>query len=324
MDKILAQTPTVAIITVTWNSAKEITECLAPLMDLPENWEIWVSDNDSKDNTVQLVKEKFPRAKVLENKENLGFAKGCNVAIEKTNADYVLLLNPDSIVTVKTLIGVLDEAQKAPKLGAMGIKILSEKGEQLTSCFAFPTLKVSAVESLGLYRLKNRKWLENNLFDNFFDHESVKKVDWVAGCFVLTPKRVLDKIGNVPDDYFMFGDDIDLCYKVWQSGHEVVFYPQFSVIHKGSKSVDQLPSNWRIERTMISRYAFSFKYYGWLKTRLSQICDYTGFLVGAWWVRIRKPDSALKDEWKMYRKVVAKSLKMNEKKILDLLNNRLD
>lgn len=324
MDKSLTNSATVAIVTVTWNSQNEIVECLAPLMELPANWEILISDNDSQDQTVQLVREKFSRAKVIENKENFGFAKGCNAAIEQTNADYVLLLNPDSIVKVNTLVDVLIAAQKNSKLGAMGIRILNEDGEKLTSCFPFPTLKVSAVESLGLYRLLSRKWLENNVFDNFFDHESVKKVDWVAGCFVLLPKKVLDKIGNVPDDYFMFGDDIDLCYKIWQNGNEVVYYPQFSVIHKGSKSVSQLPSNWRVERTMISRYAFSFKYYGGIKTRLSQIFDYIGFLVGAWWVGIRKPESPLKDEWKMYRKIVGKSFKMSHQKMLDLLNNRND
>lgn len=324
MEKILTQNSKVAIITVTWNSEKDIADCLAPLMELPENWEIWVSDNDSQDQTVQLVRENFPRAKVIENKENLGFAKGCNVAIEQTNTDYVLLLNPDSIGDAKTLIEVLAEAQKEAKLGAMSIKIFSESGEQLTSCFPFPTLKNSVVDSLGLYRLCSRIWLENNLFDNFFDHESVKKVDWFAGCFILMPKKVLGKIGNIPDDYFMFGDDIDLCYKIWQAGYEVVFYPQFGIKHKGSKSVSQLPSIWRIERTLISKYAFCFKYYGFFKTRLTQICDYLGLLIGAWWVGIRNPDSPIKTEWEMYRKVIGKSIKMNQQQMLDLLNNRLD
>lgn len=323
MQKV-AKTSTVAVVIVTWNSANEIADCLSPLINLPENWEIWVSDNDSQDKTVQIVKEDFPRVKVIENKENLGFAKGCNRAIEKTSADYVLLLNPDTLGETQTFINVLAEAQKEPKLGAMSIKIYSEDGEQLTSCFPFPSLKVSLIESLGLYRLFSHKWLEDNLFDNFFDHESVKKVDWFAGCFMLLPKKVLDKISNVPDDYFMFGDDIDLCYKIWQAGYEVIFYPQFGIKHKGSKSVDQLPSNWRVERTMISRYAFCFKYYGYFKTRLAQICDYLGFFVGAKWVRLRKPDSPLIEEWKIYRKVVGKALQMSHQQMLDLLNNRAD
>jgi GT2 family glycosyltransferase len=324
MEKILSQQPTVAVVIVTWNSEKDIADCLKPLLDLPDNWEVWVSDNDSKDHTVALVQTEFPRVKVLENKENLGFAKGCNRAIEQTKADYVLLLNPDTVGDVETFVGVLELAEKEPKLGALSIKIFNENGEQLTSCFPFPSLFKNAVDNLGLYRLFTRKWLENNLFDNFFDHQSVKRIDWTAGCFILLPRGVVTEIGNLPEDYFVFGEDIDLCYKIWQAGYEVIFYPDFGIVHKGSQSVSQLPSNWRIERTTISKYAFCFKYYGALKGRLIQFSDYFGFLGGAWWLAIRKPDSPLREEWKMYRKVVGKSLKMSYQKMLDLLNNRLD
>jgi hypothetical protein len=324
MRENLSPQPTVAVIIVTWNSEKDIADCLKPLLDLPDNWEVWVSDNDSKDHTVALVQAEFPRVKVLENKENLGFAKGCNRAIEQTEADYVLLLNPDTVGDVETFVGVLELAEKEPKLGALSIKIFNENGEQLTSCFPFPSLFKNAVDNLGLYRFFTRKWLENNLFDNFFDHQSVKRIDWTAGCFILLPRGVVTEIGNLPEDYFVFGEDIDLCYKIWQAGYEVIFYPDFGIVHKGSQSVSQLPSNWRIERTTISKYAFCFKYYGVLKGRLIQLSDYFGYLGGGWWLFFRKPDSPLREEWKMYRKVVGKSLKMSYQKMLDLLNNRLD
>lgn len=323
MKKNVSPKPTVAVVIVTWNSEKDIADCLKPLIDLPDNWEIWVSDNDSKDETVKVVTENFLRVQIIENKENLGFAKGCNQAIEKTNADYILLLNPDSLGETKTFLEVLEAAEKEPKLGALGIRISNENGEQLTSCFPFPSLAKNAVDNLGLHRFLSRKWLENNLFDNFFDHESVKRIDWTAGCFILIPRQVLNKIGNLPEDYFIFGEDIDLCFQIWQAGFEVIFYPQFGIIHKGSQSVGQLPSNWRIERTLISKYAFCFKYYGALKARLIQLSDYFGFLFGAWWLAIRKPDSPLREEWKMYRKVIGKSLKMSRQRMLDLLNNRL-
>jgi GT2 family glycosyltransferase len=324
MKKIVSQGPTVAIVIVTWNSEKDIAECLKPLMKLPNNWEIWVSDNDSKDQTVQLIKDRFQRVKVLENKENLGFAKGCNRAIERTSADYILLLNPDTIGDTKTFSGVLELARKESKLGALSIKVFSENGEQLTSCFPFPTLLKNAVDNLGFHRLLSRKWLENNLFDNYFDHESIKKIDWTAGCFILLPRKTLNQIGNIPEDYFIFGEDIDLCHKIWQVGFEVVFYPNFGIIHKGSQSVGQLPSNWRIERTLISKYAFCFKYYGSIKGRLIQLSDYLGYWGGATWLWLRTPNSPLREEWKMYRKVVGKSLRMSRQKMLDLLNNRLE
>ncbi len=324
MKKPKSQLPSVAIVIVTWNSEKDIAGCLQPLIDLPENWEIWVSDNDSQDKTVSLINHNFPRVKILENKENLGFAKGCNRVIERVTADYILLLNPDTLGEVKSFCGVLEAAVNEPKLGALSIKVFSDKGEQLTSCFPFPSLWKNAVDNLGFHRFFRRKWLENNLFDNYFDHETVKRVDWTAGCFILIPRRVLTEIGNLPEDYFVFGEDIDLCYKIWKAGYEVIFNPNFGIIHKGSQSVSQLPSNWRIERTLVSKYAFCFKYYGGFKGRFIQLSDYLGYLVGSLWLAFRKPDAPQRTEWKVYRKVVGKSLRMSSQKMLDLLNNRLD
>lgn len=311
-----------AIVIVTWNSEKDIRECLDPLMELPENWEIWVSDNDSRDATVDVVRSNYPRVQLVENGDNLGFAKGCNAAIRKTNADYVLLLNPDSIAGPEALLGSVNEIRKDKSIGALGIGVARANGELGESAFPFPSLTVRIVESFGLYRFFSDQWKEDNLQNEFFKHDKVKVVDWLGGAFLLMPKAVLDRIDGVPEDYFMFGEDIDLCYKIREMGLNVVFNPKYTVLHKGNQSTGQLPSTWRIEFTTISQYAFCFKYYGWLKTRLIQLVDLAGLNLSIWRSRGNPEKEAQINEWKLYRDAVKKSLRFDRKGTFAFLNSR--
>ena len=314
-----AQT-TVTIIIVTWNSAREIVDCLRPIMNLPENWEIWISDNDSRDETVNLVKEKFPRVFVLENGENLGFAKGCNRVIERVNSDFILLLNPDTAPETAELIEVLRSAQAVDNLGAYGVKTISPDGSLQPSCFAFPSVTTTALDSLGLYRFFRREWLADVLFDEFFDHQTSKRVDWLAGCFVLVPTQLAREIGGVPEDYFLFGEDIDLCYRLRQAGYDIIFNPVYAIIHRGNQSAGRLGNEWRIERTLLSKYAFCFKYYGLLRTRVIQLCDLCGYFWAGRWLAWRRPGLPLIEEWGIYRRYVTKALRMSRRELFELLN----
>ena len=127
-----------AVSIVTWNSAGEISECLGSLKNLPSNWEIWVVDNQSSDNTVEIIKSDFPDVNLIVNEDNVGFAAANNQVIKQTGTDYVLLLNPDTIAEVGELEKLLEIAEGNSKIGIIGGKLQDETGNVQVICEHFP------------------------------------------------------------------------------------------------------------------------------------------------------------------------------------------
>jgi len=312
----------VAIAIVAWNSAKEIAECLAPLQALPENWEVWVADNDSSDNTVEIIRTQFPKVKIIANEENLGFAEACNQIAAQTASEFVLFLNPDSIADKKNLEKSLDEIVEKAGVGVLGVKLSDENGVLQKSCYKFPTAFNSFVEKLGFYRFLSEAKREEHLLGDFFDHKKSREVDWLYGAFMLTRREAFEKAGGIPEDYFLFAEDLDFCYRIKQAGYKIWFSADAEIVHKGNQSAGQLPSEWRVERTVLSKYAFCFIHFGWFRTRLIQLIDLSGNLTETAIVKARKPDSAFINESKIYRAFIKKALKMNKDEIFRLLHSR--
>lgn len=313
--------PTVTIAIVTWNSEKDIADCLQPLQELPSNWGIWIADNNSADSTVKLVKEKFPGVNVIANKENLGFAEACNQIAAQSESDYILFLNPDAVAAKEELEKSLDEIVKNPKIGVLGVKMTFEDGEVQSTCNIFPTLSSSIIDNLGLYRFISDSKKEKLLGD-FFDYNNSSEVEWVYGGFMLSPRSAFEKIGGMPEDYFLFAEDMDYCYQINQAGYQIWFYADAQIIHKGNRSAGQLPSHWRIERTLLSNYAFCFKNFGNLKTRLIQLVELKGNLLEYLNVKFRTTNANLLNESKIYRKFIVKSLKISRAETFRILHQR--
>src|SRR5687767_6657826 len=116
----MTEKKSLTISIVTWNSENEIADCLKALEAAPADWEVWVADNFSADNTVKIIRENFPLVKIIENKENLGFAAGNNQIFGQTKTDYVLLLNPDTIVSVEAIEAAIEEIEKHLEVGVLG------------------------------------------------------------------------------------------------------------------------------------------------------------------------------------------------------------
>ena len=311
-----------AIAIVTWNSAREIAECLAPLENLPANWQVWVADNASSDETVRIIEERFPFVNVIANKDNRGFAEACNQIGAATDTDFVLYLNPDSIAAPVELEKALDEIIASPEIGVLGVKITDEAGVLHKTCFKYPTLSESFIEKLNFYRFLTEKKKREFLIGAYFDHQSSRETDWLVGAFMLSRREAIDKVGGIPEDYFLFTEDIDFCYRVKQAGYKIWFSANAEIIHKGNQSAGQLPSEWRIERTILSKYAFCFIHFGWLRTRLIQMIDLTGYHLNSVIVRLRNPEAPFIVEAKIYRGFIRKALKMSRAETFTLLHER--
>ncbi len=305
---------------VTWNSEDEIADCLKAFDAAPSNWEIWVVDNFSSDKTIEIIKENFPRIKIIENKENLGFAAGNNQILRQTETDFVLLLNPDTIVSVETIEAAIEEIEKHPKVGVLGIQALGNDSKIQETCFNFPTFFPNLVNSVGLYRFFSDEWKEKNLSNEFFHHRSERKTDWLMGAFMLVRREVIEKVGGLPEDYFMFTEEMDWCYRIWQAGFEILFSPKVAFIHKFNKSAGQRSSDWRIEKTTFGKYLFCRTHYGNFRTKLIQLTDLVGLTLNIW--RFSGSQKTENIERKTYRKVIWKSLFLNKAGLKEVLQKR--
>lgn len=265
-----------AIIIVTWNSANEIAACLDSLKSAQVQHEIWVVDNNSSDDTVNIVSSQFPDVRLVSNTENVGFAKANNQAIAQTTSDYVLILNPDTLVIEGTVERALEEIEARPQVGLLGVKTLNADRSLQASCFRFPTLRMNVAEQFNLHYLFPLKARGRIFLSTFWDHSTSRSVDWVLGAFMLVKRSAIEKAGNLPEQYYMYGEDLDWCYQICKAGYQVWFASEASLVHYGNKSGEQLSLTWGIQKRTESKYMFCRAAYGVVNAKLIELTDLVG------------------------------------------------
>lgn len=213
-----------SVVIVNYNGMKYLKGCFDSLYDKLSgiNFEIIVLDNMSADGSCEYIKQNYPEVRLIESKENLGFGRGNNAAAAVAAGEYLLLINNDTIVQ-DHLLPALDFVKQNTTVGALGIRMLDGNGNYLISAANFPN-------PFNMVRLKNMflmgpEFKSGNFTKPYYD------VDWLGGSFLLMPKKVYDEVGGFDRDYFMYGEDVDLCKKVADAGYRRVFMPGLSYIH---------------------------------------------------------------------------------------------
>lgn len=209
--------------------------------------EVFVVDNNSVDGSVALIKEKFPQVQLIANRQNTGFAVANNQAIRLAKGKYVLLLNPDTVVQEDTFSKTIAFMESHPDAGALGIKMLDGKGNFLPeSKRGLPTPSVAFYKIFGLARLfpNSKKFGQYHL--TFLDKNKNHKVDVLSGAFMLLRKETLDKIGLLDETFFMYGEDIDLSYRVTQGGYSNYYFAESNIIHYKGESTKKSSVNYVI------------------------------------------------------------------------------
>lgn len=199
--------------------------------------EVFVVDNNSYDDSVALIKEKFAWVKLIENKENTGFAKANNQALRIAEGEYMLLLNPDTVLKEDTLIKTLNFMDAIPKAGGLGVKMIDGAGNFLPeSKRGLPTPYVAFCKIAGLSRLfpKSKKFNQYHL--GYLNKNEVHEIDVLSGAFMLMRKKVLDKIGYLDERFFMYGEDVDLSYRIQLAGFKNYYFPNTTIIHYKGES----------------------------------------------------------------------------------------
>ncbi|MCQ2285432.1 MAG: glycosyltransferase family 2 protein [Bacteroidales bacterium] len=228
-----------SIVIVNYNVEFFLEQCLLSVEKAIRNIsaEVFVVDNNSTDGSLQMLARKFPWVKVMANKENVGFARANNQAIKVAQGEYVLLLNPDTVVQEDTFEKSLLFMDEHPDGGGLGVKMVNGKGDFLPeSKRGLPVPSVAFYKIFGLSKFfpKSKKFGTYHL--TYLDNDQVHSVEVLSGAFMLMRKTVLDDIGGLDEDYFMYGEDIDLSYMILQKGFKNYYFPHTQIIHYKGES----------------------------------------------------------------------------------------
>ena len=245
-----------SIVIVSYNVSSYLQQCLDSVMTALEGieGEVFVVDNASSDDSVAMVRSRYPQVRLIESGENLGFSRANNVAIRQASGEYVLLLNPDTEVAEDTLRGVLAFMDAHPKAGGAGVKMHNTDGTLAPeSRRALPTPWVSCLKMLGFtkrYYMSNLPWDEPG------------QIEVISGAFCMLRHAALDEIGLLDETFFMYGEDIDLSYRLTKAGWENWYLP-FSIVHHKGKSTQK--SDYRYVHIFYQAMLIFFrKHYGHL------------------------------------------------------------
>lgn len=227
------------IIIVNYNVRHFLEQCLHSVLKSLESLkgEIIVVDNNSVDGSCQLLREKFPDIALIENKKNLGFSKANNQGIRIAKGKYILLLNPDTIVQEDTFRKCFDFMESHPDAGSLGVKMIDGKGNFLPeSKRSLPTPKVSFFKIFGLAALFPKSKVFGKYHLGYLDKNKIHKIEILPGAFMFIRKSVLDELGILDESFFMYGEDIDISYRIKLAGYENYYFPETTIIHYKGES----------------------------------------------------------------------------------------
>lgn len=237
-----------SVIIVSYNVEHFLAQCLISVERAIANFsdqtpstasqiDVFVVDNISVDGTCDMVKERFPWVTLIENSENVGFSKANNQAIHISNAEYVLLLNPDTVIQEDTFTKCISFADENPKLGGMGVPMFDGSGTYLPeSKRGIPTPWASLCRISGLFRLAPKSKNLNNYYAGHLSADENHKIDVLSGAFMWMRKSALDEVGVLDEDFFMYGEDIDLSWRIVKGGWENHYFTGTRIIHYKGES----------------------------------------------------------------------------------------
>lgn len=264
LSKRRRERPAVSVVITVWNAKKYVLECLESLREHCQGVydEVIVVDNASTDGTPELVAGLFPEFKLIRNSENLGFARANNVGMAECSGDYICLVNSDVKFTSDCFSPMLQFLAENPAVGMVGPRMIGPNGEVRRSTMRFPTAWNQFSRALGLDRVFKRSRFFGGLLMSDFDHTRTSAVEVLVGWFVLIRRTALDRVGLLDPQFFMYGEDIDWCYRFHQAGEKTVFFAGAGAIHYGGASSSNAPIRFYMEQ-LYANWQYWRKHYGW-------------------------------------------------------------
>ncbi len=229
----------ISIIVVNFNVKEFLKNLLDSIRKASQNFslEIIVVDNASDDGSVEMIKEKFPEIILIENKSNVGFGKANNQGLKIAKGKFILLINPDTLVAEDTFVKMIDFFSANPDTGMAGCKILNPDGTLQLACrrsFPGPWTAFTKVSGLSTLFPKSKLFAKYNL--TYLDENQTYEVDAISGSFMMLKKEVYEKIGGFDEQFFMYGEDLDLCYRIQKAGYKIYYVHTTQIIHYKGES----------------------------------------------------------------------------------------
>jgi len=230
----------VSIIIVNWNTRDILRGCLDSIYKQTQgiDFEMTVVDNASSDGSAEMVRQDFPQVTLIANSENLGFAAANNQGMQAAKGRYILLLNPDTIILDGAIQKSIAFADIHPDIGVLGCQVWLNENEIQKTCFKFPTLWSALVQEIGLLHMFPHSRIFGHAYYGWWDRKSEMDVDVVSGMFMLVRQEAIQEIGLMDEDYFVYAEETDWCFRFHKAGWRCVFTPIAKIIHLdgGSKS----------------------------------------------------------------------------------------
>lgn len=233
----------VTVVVVSYNTRELTRRCLQSIHEQSRgfSYEIIVVDNGSVDQSPQMVASEFPAVRLVANPENRGFAGANNQAFHMARGRFVLLLNPDTEVRDNAVLECLRFLASREDAGVAGCRVMLPNGQQQSTIFRHLRLRDIVLNILLPARWLRRSPLLGSRYPGA-DLETVLDVEAVAGCFMLARRDVIDRVGGLDEDFFMYGEEAEWCFRIRRSGWRVLYFPGATILHHGGESTKQAPA----------------------------------------------------------------------------------
>jgi GT2 family glycosyltransferase len=281
---VTAGAPVVVAI-VSWNTRELLARCLESLLPEAEcgRAEAWVVDNASSDGSAALVRERFPRARLLALNDNLGFGAAVNLVAERTASPWLAIANADTALRPGALAALLAAGGEDPGAGAIAPRLVQPDGSTQHSVFGFPTVPHTALLASGLYRL-SPDLADRLAVPGHWDVERARRVPWAVAAFLLVRREAWRQVGGFDPRQFMYAEDLDLGWRAARAGWSTHYVPAARVRHHASAATTQAWGDERTLRWLRSTYAWMLRRRGLARTRITALIN-----VGGAYARARDP-----------------------------------
>lgn len=231
-----------SVIIVNWNTKKLLQNCLSSIYKFTKgiNFEVIVVDNGSSDGSVNMLKDNYPQVKIIHNEDNRGYAKANNQGLKIAKGKYFLLLNSDTYLVENSLKKIKDEADKYPESGIISPLLLNKDKSIQQSVGFFPNLPQVFFWMMFIDDLPFGSMLHPYHVDHDSFYKMQQEIDWGTGAALLVTKEVYKKVGGLDEAIFMYGEDVEWCFRVKKANFKVLFNPNTKIIHIGGGSAKQI------------------------------------------------------------------------------------
>lgn len=297
-----------SIVIICWNDLRVIGDCLQSIYagTHATDFEVIVSDNGSIDGSIEYIHKNYPSVRVVENGANLGFAKGNNAGIRASQGEYVLILNPDTIIHDGALDKLVAFADRLPEAGGFGCRVVNRDGTYQVSARLFPTIWRYWVSALYLKGLA--EFCRLFVYEEYprWRGETERVIDWQSGCCVMVRGDLLRQLGGFDEQFFYHFEEVDLCRRLWNAGFPILFTPEAVITHLGGQSVSRFPIRFELEKHR-SRYRYFYKHFGPSAANRCRRLSIAKLRVRQWGYRLIaafRPSETLRSRLEMYRAVL--------------------